>query len=227
MSHLCWSTSLDFDSQRRSSAGRIGHVEFLGLDPRQSWSSASHAKLFVDRLIQPVPERDRTAGDRVNVDVLLTKQHGTRDSANEPNTYRADDIRFHSCSPAQCSAGSSGQKRSAATYAGNPLRAVSEGESWANHHKTIDFASRRSTASSRNRRERRQDRSLPLRNGSRVQGRVRGECLLHRCAATECRVFDSTCPYDPTQICMRTIWVRRLGSRACNPATRLPPARAA
>src|SRR5439155_7139560 len=58
---------------------------------------APAGSLFVDWLIKTIPQCDWPAGDRGNVDALLTKQHGTSDAANEPHAYRTEDVRLHRC----------------------------------------------------------------------------------------------------------------------------------
>jgi len=53
--------------------------------------------LVVDRFIETIPQCNWPPGDRGNVDALLTKQHGTGDSRNEPHAYRTENVRLHRC----------------------------------------------------------------------------------------------------------------------------------
>jgi hypothetical protein len=63
--------------------------------------------LIVDRLIETVPQGDWPAGDGGNVDALLTEHHRADHAANEPNAYRAEDVRLHRFLLARPSHGSS------------------------------------------------------------------------------------------------------------------------
>src|SRR5947209_6513652 len=54
---------------------------------------------LVDRLVEAGPQRDRPTHDGRGVDPLLAEQDRSGKAANEPNSYRTEDVWLHRSSP--------------------------------------------------------------------------------------------------------------------------------
>jgi hypothetical protein len=90
------------DERTAHQCRRIGITEIdrlmttVGRKPTDYWRPGISV---VDRLIEAIPQRYRPAGDRLNVNALLSEQDGAGDAGNKPDDYRTEDVRLHRSPP--------------------------------------------------------------------------------------------------------------------------------